>query len=295
MLSDRDYKQIPLWHRLPLTRFKLLGARIIYGVVRPLLGRNDRSIRRKGINYRVDLSEGIDLALFLFGNFQKHVTSAKHFRLPPDATVFDVGANFGVMALMFAKACPRGRVYAFEPTMYAYRRLLVNLSANPKLSERIVPVQAFLSDQTDASQSPVAYSSWKVDGKTPGAHPVHGGSRQSVEGAGIMTIDNFCEQRQIHRVDLIKIDTDGHEFQVLWGASKTLSNARPHIVFEAGLYTMEEKGITFDRYFDYLASFGYRLLNTKNGREVSPRNYLKEIPLRSTTDILAVPGPPGNK
>jgi hypothetical protein len=64
---------IPFWHRLPLTRFKLLIARVLYRLLRLMMVSNKKHIRRRGIHYEVDLTEGIDLSLFLFGNFQRHV------------------------------------------------------------------------------------------------------------------------------------------------------------------------------------------------------------------------------
>ena len=42
-------------------------------------------------------------------------------RLPPDGNVLDIGANVGAMTLMFARRCPRGRVFGFEPIPENYR------------------------------------------------------------------------------------------------------------------------------------------------------------------------------
>ncbi len=55
---------------------------------------------------------------------------------------------------------------------------------------------------------------------------------------------------------------------------------------------MEERGISFEQYYDYLSSLGYNLINAKNGKNVTIENYLKQIPLRSTTDIIAIPPTP---
>ena len=99
----------------------------------------------------MDLSEGIDLSLFLFGNFQSYVVQNKYFSLEKDAIVFDVGANVGSMSLRFAQGASEGHVYAFEPTDYAFKKLQRNLSLNPKLAERISAVQQFLADEKSSS------------------------------------------------------------------------------------------------------------------------------------------------
>jgi len=287
--------RVPLRHRLPLTRIKLCAARIIYRTLKLVLRDDHRRIRRGGINYEIDLSEGIDLSLFVFGSFQDHITNMKYYSLPCDAVIFDVGANIGGMALRFARRTAHGQIYAFEPTAYAYQKLLRNLSLNPELASRITPIQAFLSDHVEGSRSVQAYSSWKVDGSATDAHPVHGGVIHDAESVDVLTVDEFCRARGIDRVDLIKIDTDGHELSVLLGARETLTRNLPCIIFEAGLYLIEENGGTFDQYIDYLTPFGYKLINSSNLHPVSRETYRAEIPLRATTDIVALPPEPRTK
>jgi hypothetical protein len=91
------YFKTPLIRKIPLTRIKMSIARILYRILKLLLSRNTYIIRRKGIYYGVDISEGIDLSLFLFGGFQDHITRNKYICLLKDAVVFDVGENIGVM------------------------------------------------------------------------------------------------------------------------------------------------------------------------------------------------------
>ena len=92
-----------LLNRLPLTRVKIGIARILYKGLPPRYRKQKQRITRGGIRYEADLSEGIDLSLFLFGGFQKHVTHSRFVEIPEDAVILDVGANIGVMTLQFAK------------------------------------------------------------------------------------------------------------------------------------------------------------------------------------------------
>jgi len=39
----------------------------------------------------------------------------------------------------------------------------------------------------------------------------------------------------LHRADFIKIDTDGHELQVIRGAHETVYKYLPCVIFESGL------------------------------------------------------------
>lgn len=285
----QSIKDIPWLHRLPMTRIRMFIARIIYKILRIFLRSKNRLIRRGGVNYQVDLSEGIDLSLFISGNFQSHVVNPKYLDLRCDAVVFDVGANIGSMAFKFAQLAPQGYVYAFEPTTYAFSKLLRNLALNPDLAERITPVKVFLSSRSTQEHQLLAYSSWKVDGKVGDAHPLHGGTVERSDSASAITIDEFCAAKNIQRVDLIKIDTDGQEVEVLQGARETLSKDLPFIIFEIGLYLLEERKVTFEQYFSYLSSFGYKLVNSNTGNLVTMENFMREIPLRFTTDVFAIP------
>ena len=272
-----------------MTRVKLFIARILYFILHMLLLKNKRIVRRKGVVYQVDLSEGVDLSLFLFGDFQNHVTSKKYFSLKADAIVFDIGANVGSSVLRFAQLVPHGHVYAFEPTDYAYQKLLINLSLNPQLANRITAVQLFLSGETRADHHLEAYSSWKVDGKSSDIHPLHGGMLKSAESVPAVTLDDYCLEHEIQHIDLIKIDTDGHELQVLAGARRIIEQCLPYIIFEIGLYVLKEHKVEFQQYYSYLTNFNYSLLNAKNGREINLQNFNSQIPARTTTDIIAVP------
>ena len=271
-----------------MTRVKIRIARIIYRVLHLVLREDRRIICRNDVRFAVDLSEGIDLSIYLFGNFQDHVTRQKYFSIPQDAVIFDVGANIGCMTLKFAQLAPRGHIYAFEPTYFAYRKLQRNMTLNPKLEKRITAAQLFLSDQSCTDHRLKAYASWKVDGHRTGTHLLHGGAVKSADFIPAISLDDFCTDRQIERVDLIKIDTDGHELQVLKGARKTIEKYRPTVVFELGSYTLKEQNESFQQYLDYFSSLHYTLINSKNGKKISGDNVYQQIPLLATTDVIAI-------
>jgi len=279
-----------LINKLPITRIKILFARLIYQILHLVYPDDRRIIGRGGIKYEIDLSEGIDLSIFLFGGFQKHVSQNKRLSLPGDAVIFDVGANFGAMTLPFAKLVPLGKVYAFEPTFYAFSKLKKNLELNPELSQRVVPVQSFVSSNTSQGSHLKAYASWKVVSSTEGPrHRIHGGIPKPADGIPAVSLDDFCTQNGIERLDFIKIDTDGHELEVLKGAQKVIDKFKPVIIFEVGIYVMEEANIDFSEYLNFFGFLNYSLFNSTGLKEITENNYYKYIPAKGTIDILAVP------
>lgn len=275
-----------LFNNLPLTRIKIAVAKLLYRFTKIFVKGDVHIIKRGNITYQVDLTEGLDLSLYLFGNFQSHVSQNKYLHLREGAVIFDVGANVGVMTLQFA----RGGVYAFEPTHYAYQKLVKNIALNPQLANKIKTVQAFVTSPDKIDKKIIAYSSWKIGGKSEKKeHPVHKGTAMPAEGVGSLTLDLFCKKENIKRVDFIKIDTDGHEPDVLNGAKETLAKYKPKVIFEIGLYVMKEKGICFDFYTGLFGELNYQLFNSSNLKEINSTNYRKIIPEKGTIDILAIP------
>ena len=62
-------------------------------------------------------------------------------------TVIEIGANVGVFTLFFTRQYPHARIYAFEPSGMAYRRLLANLAANEE--ERATTFNCAVSNSTE--------------------------------------------------------------------------------------------------------------------------------------------------
>lgn len=279
-----------LRNHLPTTRLKIAIATLLYKATTLVVGKSKRIIKRGGVTYEADLSEGIDLSTFLFGSYQKHVLKNRFTSLQSDSVVFDVGANVGTMTLEFARTCTRGKIYSFEPTHYALARLKRNLELNPDLAGRVEVINSFVTKQSSANPSIVAYSSWRVDGgRTGKEHPVHLGTPQSTDGVPGISLDDFCSCQQLQSVDFIKIDTDGHEHEVLLGAHETIERHRPLVLFEIGQYVMDENNISFSFYYDFFSKLNYSLFDTKTSRLVSPDDYRGCIPALGTTDLIAVP------
>ncbi len=275
---------------LPITRIKIFLAQILYKVVTLFVGKQKRVIIRDGVNYEIDLAEGIELSLFLFGTFQKHVTSNKFLTIDKNYTIIDIGANVGLMTLQFSKLVPNGKVYSFEPTFYALERLKKNLSLNQELSKNVEVINSFVSEKSSNNPEIIAFSSWKVDGKRgENDHPVHLGTPKGTDGVKSISLDDFTEQKKLEKIDFIKIDTDGHEYEVFKGAKKAISKYRPKIIFEIGLYVMEEKNISFEYYFNYFKDLNYTLYDTQSNYEITMSNYTKHIPKNGSTDLIAIP------
>ncbi|MCW1968923.1 MAG: FkbM family methyltransferase [Anaerolineae bacterium] len=93
-------------------------------------------------------------------------------------------------------------------------------------------------------------------------HPIHLGIKKAAPTHQI-SLDDFVQQRNIGPIFLIKIDTEGYEFNMLKGASKILAAYKPIVIFELSLYQMIEHNLTLADFEDFFLPLGYKLFNSE--------------------------------
>ena len=138
-------------------------------------------------------------------------------------TALDVGANVGTYSVYLSRLCgPRGKVFAFEPVEETFWELCETLALNR--CENVVPVRAAVSNRTAHATMNLfepRFSPWNTFGMPCMTAP--DGSKvkpsKSVQVPTI-TLDEFCEPRQIEKVDFLKVDVEGFEASVFEGAEK---------------------------------------------------------------------------
>jgi len=273
--------------RLASTLYRALKA------IRSFAGAADvAQVRRNGLNWELDLREGIDLAIFAFGSFERETARALKKLVTPGSIVLDIGANIGAHTLNLGRLVgPTGKVYAFEPTTYAFTKLKRNLALNPEISARVVAEQVRLTYEPKLDRPVEIYSSWKVVGEER-RHPKHLGIAQPSDAATILTLDDYCSNSNISGIGFIKLDVDGFETEVLSGGIQTLRRDLPTICVELAPYALEERGSSLKELLAVLGNLGYRLRNLKDLRNHSENagSFSPRIADGSGINVLAVAG-----
>jgi FkbM family methyltransferase len=264
------------------------ASRLIRGV-RRLFGLGDMAeVRRGGIHWRLDLTEGIDFSIYLLGAFEPVTVAACARLIKPGDVILDIGANIGALTLPMARmAGPTGKVYAFEPTDFAFGKLTANLGLNPDLAARVTATQTMLTDTAAAVVEPI-YSSWPLDSTKP-LHDKHLGSAESTTGAVPQKLDLALNGAP--RVDFIKMDVDGFECHVLGGARETLRKHRPIILMELAPYCLVERKRSLVELLGLLQGAGYRLFHLDGRTPVVDSAYrlIADIPDGASVNIIAKP------
>ena len=126
------------------TKHKILFAKIISNII-TFFYKNRVLVKRNDIRWSLNLNEGIDLSIFLFGKFENSILDvAKYLVKKKNIAIVDIGSNMGVHSLRLAKIFNNSSVYSIEPTDFAYNKLSKNVSLNKQI-KNIKTFQYFIT------------------------------------------------------------------------------------------------------------------------------------------------------
>jgi FkbM family methyltransferase len=194
-----------------------------------------------------------------------------------NSVVVDVGANVGALTLLMAKIANAGKVIAIEPGPPTCLRLKDNLKLNPELQKVVNVFQVGVSNK-------VGECFWKEDQKNRGNAGLLGSDGYTV---GVETLNNIVKSTGIEKLDFIKIDVEGMEYEVIKGGMASIVKYRPLIYYETLEPFRNYRG--FDLYgkiHDLLQGIGYQhFCVLPNGEIVKVDN----LDVLHSSDALAIP------
>jgi FkbM family methyltransferase len=180
---------------------------------------------------------------------------------------FDVGAFDGLHSVMFGRwVGSAGRVFAFEPVSHSFWRMKTTLALNR--CANVSPFEMALLDTPGVRQMNV-FDPEFADLNTFGA-PTYPGEAAPVGTVEVRvgTVDEFCNDRGIPRIDLLKLDVEGFERAAVAGADEMLRHGKIGAVsFEISQIPLEGSGVRSRDVFDALADHGYLTYRFDPGRE----------------------------
>lgn len=228
-------------------------------------GDYQRRARLKGIDVEIacDLGQFIQRHVYFFGHYEPESTRywsqlARHAEV-----IFDLGANFGIYSLLAAASNPRARIYAFEPTPEMFEKLSRNIEGNH--FENVFPLQAAVGA---TSGKGFLHRCSGSDGGNEGMNYVSGETAaESDVGVNLISLDNFCRQQKIAKIDLLKMDIEGGELDALRGASELLDSQQIDcILFEFSDWAAQRAGHSVEDIPKLLGAAGYSLFQLRRGK-----------------------------
>ena len=185
--------------------------------------------------------------------------------LKPGMVYIDIGAHIGQYVLIGAQLVgSHGQVHAFEPTPDTFELLEANIRQNNLSWCTANPLAVCdLAGQT-----------LRLQLCAPGKEAFNALCRplrpdQQILGATdvqTVTIDSYCQERRIDRVDFIKIDVNGPELMVVRGAERVLRQHKPVLVCEFNNQTHSYSGYQPTDLIRHLQERGYDLFEFDSDR-----------------------------
>jgi FkbM family methyltransferase len=243
---------------MPAHRFQM---RIVRRAVNRVMQRLPSAWRLPKATVRTSNGSSFDIAtpfesaegrtLFIHGetSFEPETTAVFKQLLARTEVLFDIGANIGFYTLLAKCWKPAVRVHAFEPEERAFALLTRSLTINgwhDVTAERIAlsdfdgMATLYVPDaETEASLNPT----FRAD---------------AVERpCQVRTLDSYCRERKVVKIDLLVIDTESTEPRVLAGGRRIIERCRPDIICEV------LKGRTEQELTRFLEPLGYRFFHLR--------------------------------
>lgn len=160
--------------------------------------------------------------------------------------VFDVGAHLGQTTLYFHKKFKNAHIHSFEPVAQNFHKLARNIGNRNRL---------FVNEIALGSSVGTAFVN---EGDSDLTHSISTSSpsdkTEDVQEVAVETIDWYVDREKINEIGLLKIDTEGHEIEVLKGADTTIKSGRVKAIFaECDFYREDIQHTYFPDLLDYLS------------------------------------------
>jgi FkbM family methyltransferase len=178
--------------------------------------------------------------------------------IEPGMTFFDIGANIGVYALFASKRVgPRGKVVAFEPQAQTFSRFLENIRINEITNITPEPFAVGSIEGYVAMVCDIDSSKSHTRMANLSDHIIY--DNPKTYQCECISLDKYLCAHAIERLDYIKIDVEGFEFEVLRGAVQTLERFKPPIIQVELVDEFQRRNGSSPRMVcDFLWRFNYR-------------------------------------
>jgi len=187
--------------------------------------------------------------------------------------IFDIGAHKGESIDHFSKIFPLPKIHSFEPDPESFSYLSSHFQKHPSV---VAINNLALSSKSGSSVyyrqqlshlgglSKVNISSTDSLGFAATA------SNQHID-VSTTTLDEYCKLHKINSIDLVKIDVQGHEYDVLLGAQLSLDSIKCFAI-EICLFDFYEQKSDISNIFNMLYAHNFTLYSIPKISQ-NPSNY----------------------
>ncbi len=189
-----------------------------------------------------------------------HREYADYFPMQQSAIIVDVGAHYGYFALFAALNLSKDSIiHSIEPSQENFNVLQENLKKNNRF-----PIQSHQIGLDRKRGERVLY------GGTSFNHSFFGSAEKGKHQVPTLSLQDFIEQQDLERIDLLKLDCEGAEFPILLGANAETLDRIQTIILE--FHDLPEAGYTSMQLVHHLRQHHFEIVRYQHDADYSGRN-----------------------
>lgn len=166
-------------------------------------------------------------------------------------TIFDVGCNIGEWTRMARSLHPRANIHMFEVNNLTFQKMIRNIP----IDSGIFPNSFGLSNETKDLPLRIVPENDRVTTSVLNIHH----ENSIVKPGVVVKAEQYLQYYDINYIDYLKIDTEGHEYNVLNGFLSLLQEGKVACIqFEYGFINVLTKTLLID-FYQLLSPLGYEL------------------------------------
>lgn len=215
---------------------------------------------KNGVKYKIR-PKTVDRGL-LNEIWANQLYTPKGFEIKDNDIIVDIGAHIGVFSIFAAKHAKSGKVYSFEPSEENYNMLFENVKINNQ--DNVFCINKAVSN--NPGKKPLF-----INTKNTGGHSFfkyEGSEEEYKEGSEIETTSlyQFIKENKINRIDLLKMDCEGAEYEILFNCPDEILKKIDKISMEYHNLDNEKNGLKMK---EFLEKKGFQvIIKTKNDTRI---------------------------
>lgn len=225
---------------------------------------------------------GVDSEIYADGVYEPEILTIIKDSLKSESIFVDIGANIGqhsLFASRFAK-----KVYSFEPIGKIYQQFMESISLNGFDN---IQVQNYALGNQEITL-PIYGNANNMGASSV----VSTENRKKIQDIEVKRFDDVSEALGIERVNFIKIDVEGYEFDVLLGAKQSIQKFHPILLIEFSPYFYKQIDITIsNKIIEFLEQNNYVIYDIGDGiRDRKVITSKTDISMIEQTNFICVYG-----
>ncbi len=202
-------------------------------------GRESLVETQAGFRIKTVIGDNVDNAIYVYGAFEKGTSEVIRRLSGICKTFVDVGCNIGYFSCLYHQVNPKGRIYAIDPNPEMIKRTSENLELNSCKKYKVFNVGVSNTSDKLELNVPRHRHSTSSFAYNPSRRNPEMVDRIEIQ---VATLEDILSEEVLESA-LLKVDTEGYEYNVFSGLDSGRGLMFDYIVFEYSGRSLQMAGV----------------------------------------------------